>query len=64
MSDDLMFQNEIRDIVRAAYGAITTGAGAAMAHRFYSEEELANLDGDALPDDAVAIATQCGLSGG
>ena len=43
MSDDLMFQNEIRDIVRTAYSAITTGAGLAMAHRFYSEEELADV---------------------
>jgi SAM-dependent methyltransferase len=43
MSNDLMFQNEIRDIVRAAYGAITTGAGLAMAHRFYSDEELAEV---------------------
>jgi len=43
MSNDLMFQNEIRDIVRAAYSAITTGAGLAMAHRFYSDEELAEV---------------------
>jgi SAM-dependent methyltransferase len=43
MSNDLMFQNEIRDIVRTAYGAITTGAGLAMAHRFYSDEELADV---------------------
>ena len=38
MTNDLMFQNEIRDIVRTAYGAITTGACLAMAHRFYSDE--------------------------
>jgi hypothetical protein len=31
MSDDLMFQDAIRDMVRSAYGAITTGAGRAMA---------------------------------
>jgi arsenite methyltransferase len=43
MSNDLMFQTEIRDIVRAAYSAITTGAGRAMAHRFYSDEELADV---------------------
>jgi SAM-dependent methyltransferase/quercetin dioxygenase-like cupin family protein len=41
MSKDLMYQDEIRDIVRTAYGAITTGAGRAMARRFYSDEELA-----------------------
>jgi SAM-dependent methyltransferase/quercetin dioxygenase-like cupin family protein len=29
--------------VRAAYSAITTGAGLAMAHRFYSDEELAEV---------------------
>jgi arsenite methyltransferase len=55
MSDDLMFQNEIRDIVRAAYGAITTGAGLAMAHRFYSDEELA-----AVPAAAVDWALGVG----
>jgi SAM-dependent methyltransferase len=43
MSNDLMFQEEIRDIVRSAYSAITTGAGLAMAHRFYSDEELADV---------------------
>ena len=41
MSKDLMYQDQIRDMVRAAYGAITTGAGLAMARRFYSVEELA-----------------------
>jgi SAM-dependent methyltransferase/quercetin dioxygenase-like cupin family protein len=38
-----MFQGEIREMVRSAYGAITTGAGRAMAQRFYSEEELASV---------------------
>src|SRR4029453_5774667 len=47
MSDDLMFQDQIRDIVRAAYGAITTGAGRAVAQRFYSDEELATVPADA-----------------
>lgn len=51
MSDDLMFQDEIRDLVRTAYGAIDTGAGHEMAQRFYSTEELA-----AVPADAVAWA--------
>jgi SAM-dependent methyltransferase/quercetin dioxygenase-like cupin family protein len=40
---DLMFQDEIRDAVRAAYRAIPTGAGRAMAQRFYSEDELASV---------------------
>jgi arsenite methyltransferase len=43
MTDDLMFQDEIRDMVRTAYGAITSGAGRAMAQRFYSDEELASM---------------------
>ena len=43
MTDDLMFQDEIRDMVRTAYGAITSGAGRAMAQRFYSDEELASV---------------------
>jgi arsenite methyltransferase len=40
---DLMFQEEIREAVREAYGSITTGAGEAVAGRLYSEEELAEL---------------------
>jgi arsenite methyltransferase len=55
MSDDLMFQDEIRDMVRTAYSAITTGAGWAMAQRFYSDEELA-----AVPSQAVAWALGVG----
>ena len=55
MSDDLMFQDEIRDMVRAAYGAITTGAGRAMAQRFYSDEELATV-----PPEAVGWALGVG----
>ena len=43
MTDDLMFQDEIREMVGAAYGAVTTGAGRAMAQRFYSDEELASV---------------------
>jgi arsenite methyltransferase len=48
MSDDLMFQDAVRDLVRTAYGAITTGAGRAMARRFYSDEELASLPAEAV----------------
>ncbi len=43
MSKDLMFQAEIHDIVRDAYGAISSGAGEAVARKLYSEEELAEL---------------------
>ncbi|MGH9213120.1 MAG: methyltransferase domain-containing protein [Acidimicrobiales bacterium] len=55
MSDDLMFQDEIHELVRAAYGAITTGAGRPMARRFYSDEELGSV-----PADAVAWALGTG----
>lgn len=48
MSDDLMFQDEIRELVRTAYSAITAGAGRAMAQRFYSDEELASVPAEAV----------------
>jgi arsenite methyltransferase len=43
VSKDLMFQAEVNDIVRDAYGAISTGAGEVVARKLYSEEELAEL---------------------
>jgi SAM-dependent methyltransferase len=43
MSKDLMFQAEIKDAVRDAYGSIERGAGEVLATRLYSEEELAEL---------------------
>jgi arsenite methyltransferase len=55
MTDDLMFQDQIRDLVRTAYGAITTGAGRAMAQRLYSDEELATV-----PEEAVDWALGVG----
>ena len=55
MTDDLMFQDDIRATVRAAYGAITTGAGRAVADRFYSDGELA-----AVPEQAVDWALGVG----
>jgi arsenite methyltransferase len=55
MTDDLMFQDDIRAVVRAAYGAITTGAGRAVADRFYSADELA-----AVPAPAVDWALGVG----
>jgi arsenite methyltransferase len=66
MSDDLMFQDQIRDVVRAAYGAITTGAGRAMARRFYSDEELATVPAKAV-DWALGVGNpvrHAGLSEG
>jgi SAM-dependent methyltransferase len=49
MADDLMHQDEIRDLVRDAYRSIPTGGGPASAQRFYSPGELAEL-----PESAVA----------
>jgi arsenite methyltransferase len=43
MSKDLMFQDEIKDAVREAYGSIASGAGEVVASRLYSGEELAEL---------------------
>src|SRR4029450_12567933 len=52
---DLMFQDEIKDTVRRAYGAIETGGGEAVARRLYSEEELAEV-----PPGAVSWALGVG----
>ena len=43
MARDLMFQDEIKDAVRGAYGSLSAGAGEVVAARLYSEEELAEL---------------------
>ncbi|HYY07020.1 MAG TPA: methyltransferase domain-containing protein [Actinomycetota bacterium] len=43
MARDLMFQDEIKDAVRDAYGSISAGAGEVVAARLYREEELAEL---------------------
>jgi arsenite methyltransferase len=43
VAKDLMYQDEIRDAVRDAYGSIAAGAGEVVAGRLYSEEELAEL---------------------
>jgi ubiquinone/menaquinone biosynthesis C-methylase UbiE len=50
-----MFQEEIRQVVRRAYSAISAGGGEAVARRFYSEEELAEV-----PSGAVAWALSVG----
>lgn len=52
---DLMFQDDIRDQVRASYGALPTGAGRAVATRFYADQELAEV-----PEEAVAWALGVG----
>ena len=43
MARDLMFQQEIKETVREAYGAISTGGGATVARRLYSDQELAEV---------------------
>jgi len=52
---DLMFQQEIKDTVQRAYAAIATGAGATVARRHYSDQELAEV-----PDGAIGWALGVG----
>jgi SAM-dependent methyltransferase len=48
VSKDLMFQDEIKEVVRDAYAAISRGGGEAVAGRLYTEEELAELPAGAI----------------
>lgn len=48
MTDDLMFQTEVHEMVRSAYGGIPSGSGRATAARFYTEDELGRV-----PDRAI-----------
>jgi len=48
MARDLMFQDEIKDGVRQAYAAISTGGGQAVARRLYSQEELSEVPAGAI----------------
>jgi len=43
MAKDLMYQDQIKDAVRDAYGSIENGAGEVAISKFYGEEELAEL---------------------
>jgi arsenite methyltransferase len=52
---DLMFQEEIKDSVRQAYSAITTGGGEAVARRVYTDNELAEV-----PEGAVEWSLSVG----
>jgi arsenite methyltransferase len=40
---DLMFQEEIKQAVRQAYGAISSGGGESVARRLYSEQEISEV---------------------
>lgn len=55
MSEDLMFQDEIRAAVREVYSSIPQGGGARVVRRFYSDEEIAML-----PEGAVNWALGVG----
>jgi arsenite methyltransferase len=48
VAKDLMFQEEIKDSVRQAYSAITTGGGEAVARRVYTDDELAEVPAGAI----------------
>ena len=48
MAQDLMFQEEIKQAVRQAYGAISSGGGESVARRRYSEQELAEVPAGAV----------------
>jgi arsenite methyltransferase len=48
MARDLMFQGEIKQAVRQAYSAITSGGGEVVARRLYTDEELAELPSGAV----------------
>ncbi len=48
MAKDLMFQQEIKDAVRQAYSAISTGGGEAVARRVYTDDELAEVPAGAV----------------
>lgn len=48
MPRDLMFQQEIQQTVRQAYGAITSGAGEKVARRLYSDQDLSEVPAGAV----------------
>jgi arsenite methyltransferase len=53
--EDLLFQSEIKEVVRDAYSGIEAGAGRPAVQRLYPEDEL-----DALPPGAVDWALGVG----
>lgn len=55
MSKDLLHQDELRDVVRRAYGAIPAGGGARVTRRLYDDEELRLV-----PEGAVTWALGVG----
>jgi SAM-dependent methyltransferase len=55
MTQDLLYQQEIKHAVRSAYEHITSGGGAPVAERLYSEEQLSRV-----PAGAIAWALGVG----
>lgn len=55
MSKDLLFQDEIRNVVARAYSTIPSGGGKDAIGRFYDDDELVDL-----PDEAIAWALGVG----
>lgn len=47
MTRDLLFQDEVRQVVSEAYRSIPSGGGLATAHRFYTPSELAEVPPEA-----------------
>jgi len=55
MSQDLLHQEEIKELVRTAYSSLSLGGGRAVVDKVYSEEELFRM-----PPGAVAWALGVG----
>lgn len=55
MSQDMLFQDEIKDVVRSVYERITAGGGELVARHLYSVEELSEV-----PSGAIAWALGVG----
>ena len=43
MSEDLLFQNEIKEAVRSAYEHIDHGGGGPVAERLYTQDQLSRI---------------------
>jgi arsenite methyltransferase len=55
MTQDLLHQDEIRDVVRFAYATLSQGAGEKVVRRLYSDEEM-----EGIPREAVRWALGVG----
>ncbi len=55
MSQDMLFQDQIRDVVRSVYEQTTAGGGERVARNLYDDEELAEV-----PAGAIAWALGVG----